>query len=301
MTRPARISRRRLLLAAGTGLGAAGAAALTAGLVRQGAIDGPDRLARLAGACGGSSPAGAEPGPLVDGTFDSAARGRRVAFSIAYPPGARPGDRLPVCLVLHGRGADHRAAFGALGLHRLLAAQVRADPGRPFALAAPDGGGDLYWHRRASGDDPLGMLLSEFAPLLAGRGLDAGRPAALGWSMGGYGALLLGLSAPGRVAAVGALSPALTRSYADVRPGTFDGEADWAANDVVGRAGGLAGMPVRVDCGTGDPFVHVARALARHLPGTAEVAIAPGCHDDSFWRRRAPRQLRMIAAALSPG
>ncbi|WP_091344468.1 hypothetical protein [Micromonospora rhizosphaerae] len=55
----------------------------------------------------------------------------------------------------------------------------------PFALAAPDGGNG-YWHPHAD-DDPLGMLVDEFLPLLAERGLRTDRIAVAGWSMAGTG------------------------------------------------------------------------------------------------------------------
>jgi enterochelin esterase-like enzyme len=289
------LSRRRLLLAGGGGVVALGGAAVVGGtLVRTGMVAGSDRIARAAGACEGSAPGdGGRPGPVVAGSFESEARGRRVGWSIAYPAGSGPGARLPVCLVLHGRGADHRTAFTALRLNGYL------DPARPFALAAVDGG-EIYWHPRAGGDDPLGMLTDELLPLLARRGLAVDRFGVYGWSMGGYGALLLGRELPGRVAAVAAASPALWTSFAATTPGSFDDEADWERWGRLDRVDRLAGVPVRIDCGTGDPFVHAVRALTRRLPGDAQVEIASGCHDDTFWRRRAPAQLQVIARALTP-
>jgi enterochelin esterase-like enzyme len=256
-------------------------------------VAGPDRIARAAGACAGSAPGGASPGPVVEGSFDSEARGRRVGWSIAYPPGTSPGARLPVCLVLHGRGAGHRTAFATLGLNGYL------DPARPIALASVDGG-DTYWHPRAGGDDPLAMLTGELLPLLARRGLAVDRFGVHGWSMGGFGALLLGQELPGRVAAVAAASPALWTSFADSTPGSFDDEADWRRWGRLDRVDRLAGIPVRIDCGTGDPFAHAVRALARRLPDGARVEVASGCHNDTFWRGRAPDQLAMIARALTP-
>ncbi|MBV9098912.1 MAG: esterase, partial [Frankiaceae bacterium] len=67
-----------------------------------------------------------------------------------------------------------------------------------------------YWHRRSDGDDPQLMLLTEFIPLLASRGLRTDRLGLAGWSMGGYGALLLAERiGPSRCAAVAVDSPAL--------------------------------------------------------------------------------------------
>jgi enterochelin esterase-like enzyme len=302
-TQPApggRPGRRALLLgglaAALAGIGGAG----TAALVRAGVVAGPDQVARLTGACGVPDPdpagATATPGPLVEGTLASARRGREVGWAVAYPPGSQPGQDLPLCLVLHGRGADHRTAFDGLRLHEHLAAAAVGGV-QPFALAAADGG-DGYWHARASGDDPMGMLTAELLPLLAGRGLRTGRVGVLGWSMGGYGALLLGISEPGLVAAVAASSPALWTDFTDASPGAFDGPQDWTEHDVIGRAAELR-VPVRVDCGSGDPFVGATRALGRRLGPGATVEVEAGCHDAAFWRAHAPAQLRLVGQALA--
>ena len=59
-------------------------------------------------------------------------------------------------------------------------------------------GGDTYWHPRASGEDALAMLLDEFIPYCR-RELRLGGAAGeavMGWSMGGYGALLAAESRP---------------------------------------------------------------------------------------------------------
>jgi len=238
-------------------------------------------------------------GPHASGTLTSSARGRDVPWRVAYPPGARQGDALPVALVLHGRGGDERTAFDDLELDRYLA-DVVADGARPFALAAIDGGDDGYWHRRADGDDPGGMLLDEFVPLLAARGLVTARVGLLGWSMGGYGALLLAEAAgPTRIAAVAADSPALWAHFSESAEGAFDGAADFAAHDVMARAERLAGTPVRIACGDRDPFYGAVRAFARNVPDLAGTDFSTGEHTDTFWRRTAPAQLRFLASALA--
>ena len=76
-------------------------------LVDQGLLPGQSRLNRALGRCDVTVPsADARPGPVVRGVFDSARRRRAVNFMIVYPQNARPGDRLPVCLVLHGYGGS---------------------------------------------------------------------------------------------------------------------------------------------------------------------------------------------------
>jgi S-formylglutathione hydrolase FrmB len=172
--------------------------------------------------------------------------------------------------------------------------------GTPFALAAMDGGPG-YWHPHAT-DDPLGSLLDEFLPLLKQRKLDTDRVAALGWSMGGYGALLCGLTAPERILAVAAAAPAFWPSYAEaeqVNPGAFDSAEEWVRYDVLARAGELDRLNLRIDCGESDSFAPVVRTLRSRLADPSVVHFAKGCHDPRFWHHIAPAQLAMIGTAFA--
>lgn len=272
---------RRQALATGAA-GAAVALAGGAGLVRAGVLPGRYQAGRLLGACdvGGPPPTTVAPGPLRFASFPSQRRGRPVGYGVAWPPGSGPGDRLPVCLLLHAAAGDERAPFQRLRLHHHLAQAVGADGVRPFALASADGRGSDW--RPAPGDDPVSMLLDELLPLLSGLGLRTGpgQVAVLGWSMGGAGALRLAEAHPDRLAAVVAASPAVAPAGAEVA-----------------AAGRLTGLPVKVDCGANDPWADATRALAAALP-TAEAAVTRGCHDGGFWQHLAPAQLRFVAGAL---
>jgi dienelactone hydrolase len=239
------------------------------------------------------------PGPSRSGSFASRACARDVGWQLSYPPGARIGDQLPVALVLHGRGGNHGSAVSELWLDRYLADAVAAGT-RPFVLAAVDGGDHSYWHRRRSGEDPQAMLSQEFVPLLTGMGLATSRIGLFGWSMGGYGALLLAETVgAARIAAVAVASPALWQRAADTSAGSFDGPADFAAHDVFRRRDRLAGIPVRIACGTGDPFYPAVRAFTPSVPVLAGTDFVAGGHTDAFWRRSAPAQLRFLGAALA--
>src|SRR5580704_162683 len=131
-----------------------------------------------------------------------------------------------------------------------------------FAIICVDGG-ETYWHQRADGDDPAGMIVHEVLPRAAAAGMHTGRIGVAGLSMGGYGALLIAeqfsaeqpstlrfrtkrhgteeLTAGGgpgsgpAVAAVAALSPAVFATYDDARaanPEAFDSAADFTRNNV---------------------------------------------------------------------
>jgi len=293
------MGRRGALVTLGAAIAAMGTGYL---LVENEALPGKSALDRDLGRCDAPAPPAAlraAPGPTVTGDFRSARRRRQVSFAISYPPGYADGARLPVCLALHGFGGDGRQAVSSGGYPQFIAGAVR-DGAAPFALVGPDGGGG-YWHPHAS-DDPLGMLVEDLLPVLAQRGLDTDRLAVAGWSMGGYGALLCGLTWPGRFRAIVATSPAVFHSFADahkVNPGAFDSPDEWRRFDVTARAKEFAGLPLQVAIGAADPFASAVQTFATHLPDPKVLQVSTGCHDDQLWTSVAPPQVRAISKALA--
>ena len=222
-----------------------------------------------------------------------------VEYGLAWPRGVRPGTPLPVCFCLPGRGGGP-----PMGLAGDVARAVESGSVRPFALAGI-GGGVSYWHARASGEDRLSMLLKEFIPLCAERyklGGQGRKRAIIGWSMGGYGALLAAETRPSLFAAVVAVSPAVWTSYAAMMLGprdAFDNAADFATHDVIAHAARLAGTKLRIDCGTSDPFYGYVTHLEAALTKPAAGGYAPGGHDNAYWQRVAPGEVRFIGHALA--
>lgn len=143
-------------------------------------------------------PAQAAP-TMTTGSFVSAARGN--IDQLGHRPSARPDQA--------AAAGDRAARQGQRRGHR-DGRRRRTGPGtsrQRRATAVCCGRrrrGGSYWHKRASGEDSGAMVLSELIPLLDTHNLDTSRVAFLGWSMGGYGALLLG----------GRLGPARPRRYA---------------------------------------------------------------------------------------
>ena len=245
-------------------------------------------------------PAPLEPAPTaaptyVSGSFVSAARGGvDTNWAIARPPG-QTGSLRPV-IALHGKGAD-AAQVMAGGVEQGLAQAVAAGL-PPFAVVAVDGGGS-YWHKRASGEDSGAMVLDELIPILSSEGLDTSRVAFLGWSMGGYGALLLGGRLGSvRTAAISAVSPALWTSSGAAAPGAFDGADDYAANSVWGLPA-LGSIPIRIDCGNSDPFYSATQQFIAQLPTPPAGGFSPGGHDGGFWSSQLPAELTWIAPLLT--
>jgi S-formylglutathione hydrolase FrmB len=314
---------RRTVLFGGLGLAAIALGATGYELVQDGALPGKYTLARLDGACGSAPPppGGRRPTRHVV-TFGSAYRHAAVHMVTLVPADASAGSDLGVVLALHGAGNT------AAGLAGQVATAMTAAKIATFAVICVDGG-NTYWHKRAGGDDPVGMILHEVIPRAAAAGLATRRIGIAGESMGGYGALLLAeriaaaagttpppvtsaaarrpapASAIPAVAAVAAMSPAIFATYADARSadkGAFDSQTDFASNDAFAGISALQHVPTWVACGADDPFRPEAAlfrarlaALTRHqVPG----GIAAGCHDDAFWLRNLPAALRFIGGHL---
>jgi S-formylglutathione hydrolase FrmB len=241
------------------------------------------------------APAGQAAPTMVTGSFVSAARGGiSTNWAIARPPGqTRP---LRPVVALHGKGSDASTVMAG-GVEQGLAQAVSAGL-PPFAVVAVDGGGG-YWHKRASGEDTGAMVLDELIPMLDKQNLDTSRVAFLGWSMGGYGALLLGgRLGPARTAAICAVSPALWPSSGAAAPGAFDGPDDFAANSVFGMPA-LASIPIRVDCGDSDPFYDATKQFIAQLPNPPAGGFSPGGHNPGFWSSQLPAELTWMAPLLT--
>ncbi|MGZ4576861.1 MAG: alpha/beta hydrolase-fold protein [Mycobacterium sp.] len=237
-----------------------------------------------------------QPAPtMVTGSFVSAARGGiNTNWAIARPPGQTKAVR-PV-IALHGKGSDASTVMAG-GVEQGLAQAVNAGL-PPFAVVAVDGGGS-YWHKRSSGEDSGAMVLDELIPMLSTHGLDTSRVAFLGWSMGGYGALLLGgRLGPARTAAICAVSPALWLSSGAAAPGAFDGPDDFASNSVFGMPA-LASIPIRVDCGDSDPFYAATKQFIAQLPNPPAGGFSPGGHNGEFWSSQLPAELTWMAPLLT--
>lgn len=250
------------------------------------------------GACGVGTDDG---GARVGGQFASRwMKDSATGWAVAYPKGYSADADLPVVLSLHGRGGTHETSFGRVRLHQLLDAAV-ADGTPPFAIAAVDGGANSYWHRRVDGRDPASMLREEFVPLLEKRGLDVGRIGLYGWSMGGFGAMLLA----GRTGTwlaprgVAVSHPALFTAAGLTAAGAFDSPEDFGRHDVWGHPEWLKDVPLRIDCGTEDPFYPADRDFVDRMRPRPSGGFIRGAHNHAFLRKVAPGQLRFLGSLLT--
>jgi pimeloyl-ACP methyl ester carboxylesterase len=282
------------------------AGAAGAELVAHGVLPGKQRLDQLDGACSvaATSLTSAVTGPSMSGAFFSKARHRSVGYTVAYPPGHNRGSVLPLVVMLHGFGGNHRTSLASMTPAQAVALEVDGRRLAPMAMATVDGGGG-YWNPHP-GDDPMAMamVIDELIPMCQGLGL--GRPpqgiGTMGISMGGYGALLLAEKYPHLIGAVAAISPAVWTSYDQARTanaGGYSSAASFRATDAVTHAGSLSGTPVRVASGDDDPFHSGVEALARALPPGAMVTFSHGCHTDPFFASQEPPSLAFLAQHLA--
>jgi pimeloyl-ACP methyl ester carboxylesterase len=190
-------------------------------------------------------------------------------------------------VALHGHGGNADWAFKRAHLDRYVV-------GTGLAVASVDGG-NYYWHARRSGVDPARLVIRDLLPLLGKKGLDIDRIGLIGWSMGGYGALLLASRlGPRRVAGVVAVSAALWQSPGAGGSDGFDGYADFARNDVFAARRRLRRIPVRLDCGRGDLLIGANQLFASGLP-SAETTFDQGGHTEEYWRGHAEDEMRWLS------
>jgi hypothetical protein len=183
-TRRGRLSRRAVLLGS-LGVVVAGGGVTGYELVQDGTLPGKYALARLTGACGSPPPRPRGNPPIRATTsFYSAFRHRQVTMVTLMPPRMPAPPGFGVVIALHGAGGDAESMADQVG-PAMTAAGITH-----FGAVTVDGG-DTYWHNRADGDDPIGMILREVLPRLAADGIRTSSIGLLGESMGGYGALLL--------------------------------------------------------------------------------------------------------------
>jgi S-formylglutathione hydrolase FrmB len=213
------------------------------------------------------------------------------SWTVSHPAGVQPLQGTIFCL--HGKGTNNKFAFDSVHVP-----DAAAYVGLRLAVAGVDGGADNYWHPRQNGRNPLAMLLEEFVPMV--RAMVGDLPQALmGWSMGGYGALLAAERARNQFRAVAPASPAIWLTPGATAPGAFDSPADFYANNVFDGLANLSGMAVAVACGTSDPFYPTTRSLVTHMDYPHTDFFGPGFHDARYWASVAPSQLRAIAPALT--
>ena len=244
-------------------------------------------LATVVAGCGGGG------GPAVDTVeteVASDAVGRTLPLRIVVPEGGGAGR--PLLVFLHGRGVSAGGHVGD-GFREAYAALGERAP----VVAFPYGGESSYWHDRADGDWGRYVVDEVIPQALERTGADERRVALGGISMGGFGALDLASRGLDGLCAVGAHSPAIWQSAGETAAGAFDDAEDFAAHDVIARAGRLRGIPLWVDIGEDDPFRPGAQGFAD--AAGARLRVFDGGHEGGYWDAHWPDYLRFYAGACN--
>ncbi len=222
--------------------------------------------------------------------------------------GGRRRERRPTLYLLHGLSDDHTIWMRRTSIERYAAAKslavVMPAVGRSFYQDMAAGG--RYWTYLS---EELPRLMQEFFPL----SMEREENFTAGLSMGGYGALRLGLSYPERYAAAASFSGALDVARAcrtAGRPGSRVSAAEIAAMfgpelrpegtaadlwHLAEQVAATASQPkLFLACGTEDGLLDENRSFRDHLQRLDlkhSYAESPGAHEWGYWDEQIQRAL----------
>ena len=219
-----------------------------------------------------------------------------------------PPDGLRVLTLLHGMGDDYTSWLRKTNVERYALE-------RGVAVVMPDGGLSCY-HNMLRGGHYRDYILDELPGLLRGMlPLSARREDNLiaGCSMGGFGALKLGLSRPEQYAAIGCFSaahmeyrpdhPRNRAMLAGVYGGTLDACDAQIEEDVRAANAGSHELRVWHACGDRDVLRQNAQKTRDFFgslpPGAIEYSFMtlPGKHDWALWDRMLAEFMLLLPAA----
>ncbi|HEX7242477.1 MAG TPA: alpha/beta hydrolase family protein [Longimicrobiaceae bacterium] len=221
-----------------------------------------------------------------------------------------PGDyhrssrRYPVLYLLHGYGGGHRNWMERTNLLEYTARL-------PLIVVLPDAGNSWYANSAARPEERFEDYVASEVPAFVDLNFRTltfreARYVA-GLSMGGYGALKLGLKFPARFSLAGSFSGAPLAASDTGMAEIFGpvGSASRAANDLLALAR-EARVPdpsyFYVDTGSADRLLSSNRDLVRALsarPLAYEYHEVPGTHGWEFWNRRLPVFLALVEERMA--
>lgn len=252
--------------------------------------------------------------------FPAPALGRPLVANVYLPGGyAGSGQAYPVLYLLHGYGGDEKDWSERGALSRIVDGLIRQGAMPPALIVMPAAG--MSWYvdsaQAGLGGDMETALIRDLLPAVAARfRLRQGRQARLigGLSMGGFGALRLGLKYPDLFGAVALFSPAIydpepPANSAARRPGVFvaaDGAFDarlWQRLNYPPLLENFLKtghrLPVFISSGDDDEYgieFHAAQLYRRlrQAGQPAELRIVNGAHAWGVWEAMLPEALAYI-------
>jgi S-formylglutathione hydrolase FrmB len=234
---------------------------------------------------------------IVTIRFQSEALGKHASFNVIHP-GQGEGP-FPVLLQLHGYSDD---SFSWLYNSNL----VRHVADLPVIVVLPDGGTSRYLnvplHERFGLQRYEDLLMRDIpAELNRTFQVRPGPMAIGGLSMGGYGALRLGLKYPDRFASIWAHSAGI-RPLDDAFLALFDDPDDASVAHHADRLRGRTDIPrLSFDCGVDDVLIDFNRDFHRHLDGIGfphQYREHPGAHTWEYWDEHVVEALAQHAEVL---
>lgn len=263
----------------------------------------------------------AAPSPETKTFASPALDGARRTYLVHLPPGYDPAAKrlYPVVYLLHGLGGEPRDWFRYADVGAHLDALVAAREVAPMILVAPDGDNG-YWTDHLPSPDRPGPRWGTYvaADLVAEvereYRADPARRAIVGASMGGHGAMSIGLMHPDRFDAVVSLAGALfdaTPTHRGVyrkvwgEPGRLN-DAHWQATSPIALMRRLdpKGAPaLYLQCGDDDKAGFLEHAIQAHqillergVPH--ELRVADGGHVWATWASATDDWMRFVDRSL---
>lgn len=211
--------------------------------------------------------------------------------------------KLPVLYLLHGLSDDHTIWQRRTSIERYVASL-------PLAVVMPTVHRGWYTDAKQGYDywthvsEEIPAIVKSFFPISSARE----DTFAAGLSMGGYGALKLGLRKPEQFAAVASLSGAVDMAGHGQQPVPFDeeftrvfgtpeemrgGPDDLVAVFEQGMAQGVSFPKVMLCCGTEDFLYQQNVEMRARMQGKIDLTYLeePGTHEWGFWDRNIQRVL----------
>ena len=231
--------------------------------------------------------------------FFSEALGKWTTYSAILPEqGEGP---FPVLFQLHGLSDDHQAWIQRSNLVRHVAEL-------PLIVVLPDGGtaGYLNWKssNRLHKDRYEDLIVNDITAHLRRNFNVTDTPWAIGGlSMGGYGAMRLGLKYPERFASIWSHSSAF-HLHERLEPDLID-EDSLATADIFALANTVAKLDrqpvITFDCGVDDQLIESNRALHAHMTTirlSHQYLEHPGAHTWPYWDQHVVEALAQHAQVL---
>lgn len=231
--------------------------------------------------------------------------GIRKDYTVYLPPDWCNLADLPLLVMLHGWGGSNRDWVSQGDLDETATGLIQAGAIAPLVILMPDGD-DSFYVNSDLGDYETYIVDELVSAVDAAYPTAATRESRIigGLSMGGFGALYLGLRYPDRFSAIGIHSPALLTQEEDAPPYLYgmDGELFDQHNPsrIIALEGWPDDMRLWIDTGTHDMWKAgvydlIPVLLNEHV--AYEMHVWSGSHDWAYWGGHAADYLRFYAPA----